>query len=358
VSKKRRLLIIVGVRPQFVKVAPLLKALESSSLEPILMHTGQHYDYRMSEVFFEELGLGKADIHAECGAGSHAEQTARMLVDIESALRETSPAMVIVFGDTNSTLAGALAASKLHVPVAHIEAGLRSYNREMPEEINRVLVDHISTLLFCPSGADVARLKSEGIVEGVLEVGDVMRDSVRRFLDLALQREDLAERHSLVRQGYGVATLHRPSNVDASGVAMRILGELDRIGLPIIVPTHPRLRRAIGDARFQNVILEDPFGYLDMMKLCHDASFVATDSGGLQKEAYWLKTPCFTLRSETEWTEILDTGWGQLAPPLQTDLKAVCSYPERPDRHPDLYGDGYASERIVSAIIDWMESAR
>lgn len=322
------------------------------------MHTGQHYDYRMSEVFFEELGLGKADIHAECGAGSHAEQTARMLVDIESALRETSPAMVIVFGDTNSTLAGALAASKLHVPVAHIEAGLRSYNREMPEEINRVLVDHISTLLFCPSGADVARLKSEGIVEGVLEVGDVMRDSVRTFLPLAIEKSDILARRSLTEGAYLVATLHRPSNVDEAGTAMAILEQLDSMGMPVLLPTHPRLRGAIGEARFENIILEEPFGYLDMMRLCHSADAIITDSGGLQKEAYWLKTPCFTLRNETEWMEILDTGWGQLVPPLQTDLKAVCSNPERPDRHPDLYGDGYASERIVSAIIDWMESAR
>ncbi len=357
-SNSRKLLIVVGVRPQFVKVAPLLKALEESPLEVALMHTGQHYDYRMSQVFFRELNLPKPDIHAECGAGSHADQTARMLVDIERALIEHSPDMTIVFGDTNSTLAGALAAAKLHIPVAHIEAGLRSYNRDMPEEINRLMVDHISSLLFCPSAADAGRLKSEGIEDGVFEVGDVMKDSIRRFLDLALEREEIVERHSLTREGYGVATLHRPSNVDAPGVAMRILSELDQVGVPILAPIHPRLRKAIGDARFENIILEEPFGYLDMIKLCHDASFVATDSGGLQKEAYWLKTPCVTLRSETEWTEILDTGWGRLASPMETDLREACANPVRPDEHPELYGDGFASDRIVSTISDWLKSEK
>lgn len=277
-----------------------------------------------------------------------------MLVAIEKAILETAPNMVVVFGDTNSTLSGALAAVKLHVPVAHIEAGLRSYNRQMPEEVNRVMVDYVSTLLFCPSEADVGRLGKEGLVNGIFEVGDVMKDAIRLFLPIALKRDEVLARRGLKPGEYAVATLHRPSNVDTPGNAPKILDELDGIGLPVVLPIHPRLRKAIGERRYENLILEEPLGYLDMMKLCHDAEIVITDSGGLQKEAYWLRTPCLTLRTESEWTEILETGWGALVDPESENIAAAFARRSRPETHPELYGDAHASERIVSSIEDWL----
>jgi len=340
-----RLFTVVGARPQFIKAAALSRALAARhDVAETLVHTGQHFDREMSQVFFDELGIPAPARHLDIHGGSHGEMTGRMLAALESAMGEVGPDAVLVYGDTNSTLAGALAAAKLCLPVAHVEAGLRSFNRRMPEEVNRVLADHVSDLLFCPTRAAVANLAREGITEGVHDVGDVMYDATLFAAAAARQRSTILAKLSVEPRGYAVATLHRQENTDdpaALAAAVAYLAEEAR-RQPVVLPLHPRTRAALGDAGVATgaIRLVPPLGYLDMHRLLVDAALVLTDSGGLQKEGYFHRVPCVTLRDETEWVETVDCGWNRLwRGPTWLPRCDIADY-----------GDGRAAERIAEII--------
>ncbi len=343
---------VVGARPQFIKAAPLSRALRAQHRE-ILIHTGQHYDDSMSAVFFRELGLPEPDVHLAAGGGSHAEQTAQMLTGIETVLLAEKPDWLLIYGDTNSTLAGALAAAKLHVPIAHVEAGLRSFNRRMPEEVNRVVADHLATLLLCPSDTAVANLTREGLSNGVHVVGDIMADALHEAAARADASTVLAQ-HGLQARGYLLATVHRAENTDDPARLAAILAafrDLDRL---ILFPIHPRTRKALAAAGLElppRVRACEPLGHLDLVRALRDADLVLTDSGGLQKEACWLGVPCVTLRDETEWIETVQTGWNQLVGADRTRITSAVGQAKRPSLPADLYGgDGGAAHRIVALL--------
>jgi UDP-GlcNAc3NAcA epimerase len=347
-----RVLSVVGNRPQFVKSAPLSVGLRNGGVSEVVLHTGQHYDRELSEIFFEELGLPAPTYRLDAGPGTHGAQTARMLPGVEEAILAEGPDAVIVYGDTNSTLAGALAAVKVHVPVAHVEAGLRSFDRAMPEEVNRVVVDAVSTLLLCPTDVAVANLRREGRMEGVHQVGDVMYDANLELAPRARERSEALEDAGVEPGRYVLLTLHREANARPEPLrdVLTALGELDE---PVVFPVHPRTR-ALLDAepslRPSNVVLLPPAGYLDFAALASQARVIATDSGGLQKEAYWYRVPCVTLRDTTEWVETLETGWNVLVGTEPARIAAALADPPRADEHPDLYGDGHAAERIVELL--------
>lgn len=355
-----RFMTIVGARPQFIKAAPLGEELRRHH-EEVLVHTGQHYDENMSEVFFRELGIPAPDRNLGVGSGPQGAQTGAMMERIEQGLAEVRPDAIIVFGDTNSTMAGALAAVKMGIPVAHVEAGLRSFNRSMPEEINRVVTDHISAWLFVPSQASARQLASEGIVRGVHEVGDIMADTVRRFAPRAARQSDVLHRLGLSPGSYGAATVHRAANTDDAARLAGILEGLCTVGMPVVLPLHPRTREAIRrhglDAALERqsgrVHVTEPLGYLDMLQLQQNAAVVLTDSGGIQKEAYYLGVPCVTMRDETEWTETVDSGWNRLAgtEPAAIRLAAAEVSCRRGTPRPELYGDGHAARRIVETLV-------
>ncbi len=346
---------IVGARPQFIKAAPVSRLLRQEHTE-VLVHTGQHYDANMSAVFFEELNLPPPEYHLGVGSGSHATQTGTMLMRIEEVLIEEKPDWVLVYGDTNSTLAGALAAAKLHLKVAHVEAGLRSFNRTMPEEINRIIADHLSTLLFCPSQTAVRNLAAEGITQGVYPVGDVMMDALNLAIEAANRRSTILEALNLTEKGYLLATVHRAENTDDPARLLNILTALQQIDEPVVFPIHPRTRKVIEENHWMpldqpiedcNLKMIDPVGYLDMIQLEKSARMILTDSGGVQKEAYWLGVPCITLRQETEWVETVEAGWNVLVgSETQAIVEAVKSL-HPPMHRPLLYGDGKAAKRII-----------
>ena len=343
---------VVGARPQFIKAAVVSRALRRQHQE-FLLHTGQHYDYEMSELFFQELGLPQPDVNLGVGSGSHAQQTAEMLVGTERVLLQERPDWVLVYGDTNSTLAGALAAAKLCLPVAHVEAGLRSFNRAMPEEINRVVADHLSDLLFCPTQTAVENLAREGITAGVHRVGDVMYDLLLQSLPLAEGTSTILQRLDLQPGAYLLATVHRAGNTDIRENLAGILAGLSAVGETVVLPLHPRTRRAVAEwslAPAENVRLIDPVGYLDMLVLEKNARLILTDSGGVQKEAYWLGIPCLTLREETEWVETVEVGWNTLVGTSPDRIvEAVRTFSPRGER-PALFGDGRAGERIAQIL--------
>jgi len=347
-----KILSVVGARPQFIKAAMVSRALKTHSQE-ILVHTGQHYDNNMSQIFFDELGVPEPDVYLNVGSGSHAEQTGLMMVGIEKILIDEKPDCTLVYGDTNSTLAGALSAAKLNIPVAHVEAGLRSFNRTMPEEINRVICDHISDLLFSPGETAVNNLSAEGVTRGVYLVGDVMADAVYNFIDLARQKSKLLESLGLKTREYGLLTIHRAGNTDEVGRLSSIFTALASIPMPIIFPVHPRTRKAIASQGLSlpgNVRDIEPLGYLDMLWMEANADCILTDSGGMQKEAYWLGTRCITLREETEWVETVELGWNQLAgTDPQLIVKAALTWKPEQERKP-VYGDGHASEKITDIL--------
>lgn len=322
--------------------------------DEILVHTGQHYDPALSDVFFDELGLPKPDHRLESGSGAHGEQTASMLVGLERLMMEHTPDVVIVFGDTNSTLAGALAASKLHLPIAHVEAGLRSFNRRMPEEVNRVVTDHLSRWLFAPSEAARGHLASEGITRGVEVVGDIMLDAYLQHQRRAGERASLPSALGLAARQYYLCTLHRAENTDEAGRLGAILGALGRLDAPVVLPLHPRTQRKVREwgLRFpETVRLLEPVGYLDMLSLEANARCVLTDSGGIQKEAYYAGVPCVTLRDETEWTETIEAGWNTLAgADPEAIVSAVARMACQPGNRPPLYGSGDAASRIVQVL--------
>ena len=350
-----RILSVVGARPQFVKLAPLSRLLRAQATETIV-HSGQHYDAGLSDILFDELGLPPPDHNLGIGSGPHGEQTGAMLAALERTLFEVEPDVVIVFGDTNTTLAGALAAAKLPIPIAHVEAGLRSRDRTMPEETNRVLVDHMSALLFVPGEQARRNLLAEGITEGVHVVGDIMLDAVLQHAELAQARSTVIERLGLADDSYIVATIHRAANTDTPERLRAVMGAFGCLEDQVILPLHPRTKASLhryGVALPHNVRSTAPVGYLDMLRLVAGARCVITDSGGLQKEAFYLRRPCLTLREETEWPETVQAGWNRLVSPdpvdLRTSLEVMSGDLPEP---PELYGDGRTAERIVRLILD------
>lgn len=356
-----RILTIVGARPQFVKAAVVSRALADAGIEECLVHTGQHYDADMSAIFFEELGIPAPAHHLGIGSGSHGAQTGRMLEAIEQVILDERPDRVLVYGDTNSTLAGAVAASKLHVPIDHVEAGLRSFNRRMPEEINRVVTDHLSSLLFAPTETAVRNLANEGIAgEQVVDCGDVMHDATLAARDIAAVRSDVLERLGLEPGGYILATVHRAESTDDPDVLAHIIdglvGAAVAAGLKVVLPLHPRTRGSLErhdllDRADGGIALIAPVGYLDMTRLESAAALVATDSGGVQKEAFFHRVPCVTLRSETEWVELVELGWNTLANPANADIAAtIAARIGSVGRESSPYGDGRAGNRIAEAI--------
>jgi UDP-GlcNAc3NAcA epimerase len=346
-----RILSIVGNRPQFIKSAPLSLALRNRA-EEIVLHTGQHYDHDLSQVFFDELGLEPPKHRLEAGSGSHAEQTARMLPGIEAAVVEEQPDIVLIYGDTNSTLAGALAATKLRVPVAHVEAGLRSFDRTMPEELNRVLVDRVSSLLFAPSQTAVSNLKDEGIIQGVHEVGDVMLDANLRLAPIARERSQALELAGVEAGGYALVTVHREANTREPALG-RIVEALNALEEPVVFPLHPRTADAIESQGLHlvgHVHARPAAGYLDFAALASQARVILTDSGGVQKEAYWYEVPCVTLRENTEWVETVEAGWNRLAGTDPDTIAAAAREAGPGPVHPPLYGNGHAADLIADVI--------
>lgn len=345
---------IVGARPQFIKAAAVSRVLRKQYTE-ILVHTGLHYDDEMSAVFFCELEIPKPEFNLGVGSGSHGWQTAQMLQGIEDILLNERPDWVLVYGDTNSTLAGALAAVKLHIPVAHVEAGLRSFNRQMPEEINRVLTDQVSDLLLCPSQSAIDNLVREGITEGGYLVGDVMRDALELAAELAPRHSEILEKLGLEEGRYLVATVHRAENTDDPERLRAILSALNTLDEPVVFPVHPRTRSVMQSIEYipaPHVRLIEPVGYLDMVRLMQSARMILTDSGGMQKEAYWLMVPCVTLRDETEWVETVEVGWNMLVGANRKQIVQIVRSWNSPLEHPQLYGDGKISLDIVNILKD------
>lgn len=360
-----KLVTIIGARPQFIKAAPFSKVFRKKN-EEILVHTGQHYDENMSEIFFDELRIPKADYNLGVGSGSHGLQTGRMLEKIEEILLKEKPDGMLVYGDTNSTLAGALASSKLHIPVFHVEAGLRSYNKRMPEEQNRVLTDHLSDLLLCPTLTAVNNLNREGITRGVINTGDIMYDVALRNIEISKKlysngawlqeiKKENGEIPSLCEKDYYLATIHRAENTDDSKKLQEIFSSFNKLDKPVLLPIHPRTKKLIEGLGFKldNITVIKPVGYLMMLYLAAYAYMVITDSGGLQKEAFFLRTPCTTLRDQTEWVETLENGWNFLSPiDINAILKTVnreLDCLQRPQ--PQSFGDGKAAENICEAIL-------
>lgn len=358
-----KVLSVVGARPQFVKAAAVSSVLRAApGFREVLVHTGQHYDDNMSEVFFRELAIPRAEINLGIGSGPHGEQTGRMLGALEGAILAEKPDWVMVYGDTNSTLAGALAAAKLRVPVAHVEAGLRSFNRAMPEETNRVVADHVADLLLAPTAAAVANLEREGLGAAggarILRTGDVMYDATLRFARLAQERSRILAELGLDPGAYLLATVHRAENTDDPARLRAIFEGLAAVSatLPVVLPLHPRTRKMLAGAGFRApaaLRLVEPVGYLDMLELERRARLVATDSGGVQKEAYFHRVPCVTLRAETEWVELVAAGWNRLLPPDSAGAVAggiAAALAQQPPDWQPLYGDGRAAQAIVAAL--------
>ena len=350
---------IVGARPQFIKAAPVIEALREAGHEGYLAHTGQHYDHLMSSIFFDEMGIPEPDVNLGVGSGPHGWQTGRMLMRIEEMLLAQEPEWVVVFGDTNSTLAGALAACKLRIPLAHVEAGMRSFNREMPEEHNRVLTDHCSDLLLCPTQNGVKNLAREGITDGVHFAGDTMYDAVLKFAEIARQRSTILQDLNLASKGYLLATVHRAYNTDVPENLLGILTAFTDIDEPIVFPVHPRTRQKIAeldgaldlDRETSCVRMIEPVGYLDMLMLEQHARLVLTDSGGMQKEAYWFDVPCVTLRHETEWVETVEVGMNVVVGARRERIvEAVRECAPSQETVTDIFGDGRAGKRIVELI--------
>jgi UDP-GlcNAc3NAcA epimerase len=347
-----RVLTVIGNRPQFIKAAAVSGPLRDVA-EEVLVHTGQHYDDALSQVFFDELRLPRPEHHLELGGGSNTAQTSRMLAALEPLLARERPALVLVYGDTNSTLAGALAAAQAGVPLAHVEAGMRSYDRTMPEELNRVLTDHASDLLLCSSEAPAEILRGEGVGGEIEVVGDVMVDVAQLLGPRAAARSEVLERFGVTPGEYVLATAHRAGNVDDRARLERLVALLEAIPLPVVLPLHPRTAARLDAAglraRLDHAILAPPLGYLDFTALLHHARAVLTDSGGVQKEAYLAGVPCVTLRAETEWTETVAAGWNTLVD-LDADAAVAALEHRPPFERPPLYGDGRAGQRVVAAL--------
>jgi len=353
-----KVLTIVGARPQFIKAAPVSLVLRQEHKE-VLVHTGQHYNDEMSAVFFREMKIPEPDYNLGIGSNTHGAQTGQMLAKIEEVLLGEMPDWVMVYGDTNSTLAGALAAVKLQIPLAHVEAGLRSFNRQMPEEHNRVLTDHCADMLFCPTQTAVGNLAREGITEDVHLVGDTMYDAVMQFTKIANQRSAILHDLELMPKRYLLATVHRPYNTDEPENLNNILSALAGIDEPIVFPVHPRTRQRINElglgklnSALNNLKIISPVGYLDMLVLEQNARIILTDSGGVQKEAYFFAVPCITLRPETEWLETVEAGWNILVGSDRDKItQGVKKHTWNQFEPPEIFGDGNAASHIVAQLI-------
>lgn len=359
-----KIVTVVGARPQFVKAAVVSRAIQKSNanggtsrLTEVIVHTGQHYDETMSQVFFDEMEIPIPAYNLGVGSGSHAAQTGEILMKLEPVLLAERPDVVLVYGDTNSTLAAALTAAKLNMPIGHVEAGLRSYNRAMPEEINRILTDRISTFLFCPTPTSVSILRQEGITQGVHLTGDVMFDASLHYAASAETRSNVLAQHHLLPRQYYLATVHRPVNADVMEQMQQILRAFRRLEFPVVFPVHPRTKKIVdvilahdGDSgHVSQLRLIEPVGYFDMLTLEKHARAIITDSGGVQKEAYFFRVPCVTLREETEWVETVESGWNQLCPINEEEIvKQV--YQARGGEWTPIFGDGAASEQIVDIL--------
>ncbi len=371
-----KVITILGNRPQFIKAAVVSRAIrnhnhktEKNQIEELIVHTGQHFDKNMSSIFFEELDIPEPYINLNIHQMSHGKMTGRMLEKIEKCLIVEKPDLVLVYGDTNSTLAGALAAVKLHISVAHVEAGLRSFNRMMPEEHNRTVADHCSEILFCPTQTAVKNLMREGMEDSrlhpgdnrfrcrVLMVGDVMYDSVIANLQVAEKKSHIMDELDLEPKQYALATIHRSENTDNPENLRKVfhgLKQISNLGLRVIMPLHPRTLKHLQALEIITLpfTLIPPLGYLDLLMIEKNAHVILTDSGGIQKEAYWLKVPCITLRQETEWVETVDTGWNVLAGVEPEKFFCSLGTLKRPENHPELFGNGRAAEKIVDTIND------
>lgn len=354
-KEKKKIYIIVGARPNFIKLSPLISNIEfMESFEISIIHTGQHYDEKMSSVFFDELNIPKPDFYLNVGSASHAKQTADIMIKFEELLIKKRPDLIIVVGDVNSTIACALVASKLEIKIAHIESGLRSFNRSMPEEINRIVTDHISDILFAPSASAVENLSNEGLGKLTYYTGDIMYDSVLRNIKFARKKSDILRQLNLIEKKYFLVTLHRPYNVDDKKQLSEIISAISNISDKIVFPVHPRTKNMLRkfDLKISdNIIISEPFGYLDFLMLQQKAKKIITDSGGIQKEAYFLKVPCITLRSETEWLETLGSGANVLITSRKKDKIVEEIKKERTiDFSKKIYGDGNSSEKMIKIL--------
>nr|WP_197713235.1 UDP-N-acetylglucosamine 2-epimerase (non-hydrolyzing) [Polynucleobacter necessarius] len=360
---KLKIITVVGARPQFIKAAAVSRAISShfsDKIEEKIIHTGQHFDENMSQVFFDELGVPKPHYNLAISGGSHGAMTGRMLEGIEQVLLNEKPDWLLIYGDTNSTLAGALAAAKLHIPIAHVEAGLRSFNMRMPEEINRIVSDRISTLLFCPTETAVQNLKAEGITRGAINVGDVMYDVALYYKNRGVQSSNILERLNLLGKNFILATCHRAENTDDIIRLTNIIEALAQLAKskPVVLPLHPRTKKLLADFGMENklgsILCVDPLPFLDMVALEQSAKIIMTDSGSVQKEAFFYGVPCITMREETEWVETVDLGWNILVGAskekileaensfLNEDLKKTIILP---------YGNGDASIGIIKNLL-------
>ena len=353
---------VVGARPQFIKAFAVSRKLRPEHDE-FLVHTGQHYDEKLSNVFFDELGIPEPEYNLGVGSDTHGRQTAAMLEGIEEIIETESPDIVLLYGDTNSTLAGAIAAAKIEPVVAHVEAGLRSYNRAMPEEINRVLTDHASDLLFAPSESAVETLAEESITEGVHFVGDVMYDAILWAREVAQERSDVLSRVGVSEEKYTLATVHRAGNTDSKENLQAIVDGLAMGPNPVVLPVHPRAEKRLkeygmwSEAREKLTVI-DPVGYLDFVRLLDGAQQVATDSGGVQKEAFYLDTPCVTMRDETEWVETVESGWNVVVGADSKAIERELASIEPPIVKSTPYGNGDAAERIVTVLESFVTGGR
>jgi UDP-N-acetylglucosamine 2-epimerase len=343
---------IVGARPQFIKLAPLSSALSGLHQE-MIVHTGQHYDYAMSEQIFKDLGIRNPDIHLEINGGNPTSQIAQMMLKLESAMLEFKPDLVIVFGDTNSTFAGAVIAAKLNIPIVHVEAGLRSYNRSMPEEVNRIVADHVSAYLFAPTQTAVDILYKEGLGEKTSFTGDIMVDTIKNSLEIALKKSSVISELKLEDQKFNLLTLHRNYNVDDPKILEHLINELGQSEEKIIFPVHPRTRKMLDETYSvpENILLTDPQGYFDFIVLENSAYKIITDSGGIQKEAYILKKPCITLRTETEWVETVDEKWNLLIDPSKKNIASRIASFEPPESQKEIFGRN-VTEKMIQIIND------
>jgi len=345
-----KIISIVGARPQFIKLAPLSEKLFSDHQE-IIVHTGQHYDFAMSHQIFSDLGIRNPDFHLGIGSGSHARQTGDMMKALEEVMVKANPQLVIVFGDTNTTLAGALAASKLNIPLVHVEAGLRSYNRTMPEEVNRVVTDHVSEYLFAPTESAARLLEGEGLKDKTYVTGDIMVDTIRKNLPVAIEKSTILSDLDIENNGYNLLTLHRNYNVDNPEILLNILNQLDDLGEIVIFPVHPRTRKMLDekDLHVKNIILTEPLGYIDFIMVENFSKRIITDSGGIQKEAYILKRPCVTLRTETEWVETVKEKWNLLVDPSDKSICDKITVFNTPEKQKNVFGED-VSEKMVAII--------
>jgi UDP-N-acetylglucosamine 2-epimerase len=344
---------IVGARPQFIKLAPLSAGLQGLH-EEFIVHTGQHYDYAMSEKIFSDLGIRNPDIHLGTGMGTQAAQTGEMMLKLETAMLEKKPDLIVVFGDTNSTLAGVLAASKLNLPIIHIEAGLRSFNRSMPEEINRIIADHVSQYLFVPTQTAMDILKREDLENISYFTGDIMVDTMKNNIRIALNKSAILKELKLEGLDFNLLTLHRNYNVDHADILEHILGEIGKLDEITIFPVHPRTRKMLSTSYKVpgNIRLIEPQGYLDFIALENASIRIITDSGGIQKEAYILKKPCITLRTETEWVETVEEKWNLLVNPADKEMAAKINAFKVPDKQPDIFGKDVTNTmiKIINSI--------